>query len=425
MQPPTIDFSKLNNIERTIRSNQDNMTHIAPRVNLNIGTSSRTNSFASSGNEALSDDELGMDLLVDPNVTRVNNMNNSTRVNLSPIRASGPSIIDFNAPRQNNDIIVNNQSPVNINKVNEIFDDDDVDSVHSAHNLNGNIPNLHVPIQDDDAGFGSFNDGRRISMGSNDRSSIGSSDYDEPKSPRTILREKRKLLFKLKRYERKGFKLSSKFSINTPLEEIQCEYETIRKEASLEQSLKVSKNILISVCSILEFMNNKFDPLDVVLDGWSEEINEDVENGDYDEVLEDLYDKYADTVEMGPEIKLLMMIGGSAVKFHLTHTVLKTVIPGAETLLKQNPGLKNDITDLITKNVPELDMKNLNSHIMPKINEVASGLTRKLSPRRKEMKGPQNVDDIIRELEESDFEKDKKGKFSINKKGKTSIQLDF
>jgi predicted transcriptional regulator len=41
------------------------------------------------------------------------------------------------------------------------------------------------------------------------------------------------------------------------------------------------------------------------------------------------------------------------------------------------------------------------------------------------MKGPQNVDDIIRELEESDFEKDKKGKFSINKKGKTSIQLDF
>ena len=32
-------------------------------------------------------------------------------------------------------------------------------------------------------------------------------------------------------------------------------------------------------------MNNKFDPLDVVLDGWSEEINEDVENGDYDDTI--------------------------------------------------------------------------------------------------------------------------------------------
>ena len=55
-----------------------------------------------------------MDLLVDPNVTRVNNMNNSTRVDLSPQRPSGPSIIDFNAPKQNDDIIVNNQSPVHI-----------------------------------------------------------------------------------------------------------------------------------------------------------------------------------------------------------------------------------------------------------------------------------------------------------------------
>ena len=416
MQPPTIDFSKLNNIERTIRSNESNMSHIPPRVNLNIG--SRNSSFSSNGNDALSDDELGMDLLVDPNVTRPNQFN-STKVDLSPVR---PQIIDFNAPRDN--VFDNTASPVNINKVDNLFNDE-VESVDSHHSNN---PNLHVPIQNEDNVFGSFGDERRGSIGSNDRSSIGSSDYDEPKSPRTILREKRKLLFKLKRYERKGFKLSSKFSINTPLEEIQCEYETIRKEASLEQSLKVSKNILISVCSILEFMNNKFDPLDVVLDGWSEEINEDVENGDYDEVLEDLYDKYADTIEMGPEIKLLMMIGGSAVKFHLTHTILKTVIPGAETLLKQNPGLRTDITDLISKNVPELDMKNLNTHIMPKMNEVASGLTKKKSPIRKEMKGPQNVDDIIRELEENDFEENnskKSGKFSVNKKGKTSIQLDF
>ena len=419
MQPPTIDIKKLNNIERTIRSNQNNMMSIPPRVNLNIGTNSRNNSLGSSGNETLSDDELGMDLLVDPNVIR-NKLNNfpSSRVDLiSPKR---PMIVDIN---QYDSVLANNNNPVNMNKVNAIFNDE-VESVHSAHS--GNDPNLHVPVQDGNNEFGSFGD-RRPSMNSNDRSSIGSSDYDEPKSPRTILREKRKLLFKLKRYEKKGFKLSNKFSINTPLEEIQCEYETIRKEASLEQSLKVSKNILISVCSILEFMNNKFDPLDVVLDGWSEEINEDVENGDYDEVLEDLYDKYADTVEMGPELKLLMMIGGSAVKFHLTHTILKTVIPGAETLLKQNPGLKNDITDLISKNVPELDMKNLNSHIMPKINEVASGLGRKRYPvERKEMKGPQNVDDIIKELEENDFnDEERKGKFSVNKKGKTSIQLDF
>ena len=89
---------------------------------------------------------------------------------------------------------------------------------------------------------------------------------------------------------------------------------------------------------------------------WSEDINESVDQGDYDEVLEDLYEKYQSNIELTPEIKLLFMVGGSAVKFHLTRTVLKTIIPNAETLLKQNPKLKNDISDIISKNISD-DMK--------------------------------------------------------------------
>ena len=155
---------------------------------------------------------------------------------------------------------------------------------------------------------------------------------------------------------------------------------------------------------MLEFVNNKFDPLDVVLDGWSEEINEDVDNGDYDEVLEDLYDKYCETIEVGPEIKLLMMIGGSAIKFHLTHTVLKTMIPNAETLLKQNPDLKEDIQDLISKKMPEISQ--MNNAFMPQKNEMAKGLNYENNnyKQKREMKGPHNVDDIIRELEESNID---------------------
>ena len=72
------------------------------------------------------------------------------------------------------------------------------------------------------------------------------------------------------------------------------------------------------------------------------------ENG-RSKVLEEIYEKYEETVDVGPETKLLMMIGGSAVKFHLTRTVLKSVMPSAESLLKQNPKLKEDISNLINK----------------------------------------------------------------------------
>lgn len=415
MNPPQLNFNALSNIERTIRANDKNMQSIAPRVNLNIDN--RMNH--SGGNDRLSDDELGMDILANPKVTRrksvSSNVDLSTPVNNFSNDMGNNFSNDIGNNNGNN--FGNSNQNININREDDIDLDDDLESVHSHHS-DQSQSNLRIPNEDM---FGS----RRSSINSNDRSSINSSDYDEPKSPRTVLREKRKLLFKLKRYEKKGYKLSAKFSIHTPLEEIQCEYETIRKESNLENSLKVSKNILISVCSVLEFLNNKFDPLDIVLDGWSEEINEDVEQGDYDEVLEDLYDKYADTVEMGPEIKLLMMIGGSAVKFHLCHTVLKTIIPGAETLLKQNPGLKSDIASLIQKNVPELNMDNLN--VMPKSGDRAGGLGRSSQPRR-EMQGPTNVDDIIRELEENDFDNMsnvKQNDFTIGKRPKKTISLDL
>ena len=419
MNPPQLNFNALSNIERTIRANDKNMKSIAPQVNLNIENmenSGMHNSY--NGNDTLSDDELGMNILANPKVTRrrsissnvnlstpINNFSNDVGIggNVNPSFDPSPNI-DVNDDDDEDDF--------------GLDIDADVASVHSHHSNHSNHSesNLRIP---NEGMFGS----RRSSINSNDGSSINSSDYDEPKSPRTVLREKRKLLFKLKRYEKKGFKLSGKFSIHTPLEEIQCEYETIRKESNLENSLKVSKNILISVCSIFEFLNNKFDPLDIVLDGWSEEINEDVENGDYDEVLEDLYDKYADTIEMGPEIKLLMMIGGSAVKFHLCHTILKTVIPGAETLLKQNPGLKSDIASLIQKNVPELDINDLN--VMPNSDNKVSGLG--TNKQHREMQGPTNVDDIIRELEENDFDNinPKKKNFSIGKRQQKTISIDL
>ena len=80
---------------------------------------------------------------------------------------------------------------------------------------------------------------------------------------------------------------------------------------------------------------------------------------------------------------------------------------------------------MFQKNVPELNMDNLN--VMPKSGDKASGLGRMSHPRR-EMQGPTNVDDIIRELEENDFDNmnnTKPNDFSIGKRPKKTISLDL
>ena len=88
----------------------------------------------------------------------------------------------------------------------------------------------------------------------------------------------------------------------------------------------------------VEYLNNRFDPFAVNLNGWSESIHENI--SDYDEVFAELAEKYKSSTQMSPELRLLFMVGGSAFMFHLTNTMFKSSsMPGMEDILKQNPDL--------------------------------------------------------------------------------------
>ena len=47
---------------------------------------------------------------------------------------------------------------------------------------------------------------------------------------------------------------------------------------------------MLAFASGVEFLNSKFDPFDVKLDGWSESLHENL--SDYDDVFEELHEKY-------------------------------------------------------------------------------------------------------------------------------------
>ena len=94
-----------------------------------------------------------------------------------------------------------------------------------------------------------------------------------PLSPEEMLREKFKALRKLEDLERKGVKLSKRYSMESDLAEMQGEYEMIIDEKE-RQIRKFQGRMLMAAVTGLEFLNNRFDPFDVKLDGWSEQINE-------------------------------------------------------------------------------------------------------------------------------------------------------
>lgn len=156
-------------------------------------------------------------------------------------------------------------------------------------------------------------------------------------SKEELLREKFKYLRKLEALEKKGVELSKKYNMDSNLAEMQGEYETIMDEKSKQNSVKFQGNMMMAIINGIEFLNNRFDPFDIKIDGWGEQINENI--NDYDEIFSELHDKYKSKAAMAPELKLLFQLGGSAMMVHMTNTMFKSAMPGMDDILRQNPDL--------------------------------------------------------------------------------------
>jgi hypothetical protein len=157
-----------------------------------------------------------------------------------------------------------------------------------------------------------------------------------------LLREKFKYLRKLEDLEQKGITLTKKYSMESSLAEMKGEYETHLEERERRNSVKFQGKMLMSVITGIEYLNNKFDPFDLKLDGWSEQVNENVD--DYDDIFSELHDKYKSKAKMAPELKLLFQLGGSAIMLHMTNTMFKSAMPGMDDIMRQNPELMQQFT---------------------------------------------------------------------------------
>ena len=160
-------------------------------------------------------------------------------------------------------------------------------------------------------------------------------------SPSEIRMKKIELLRKLSEIKLKGFKLSKEYDFNSSLDEMEYEYDLLKSFADKRNGVKIFKSGLLQVVSLVEFLNDKYDPFDFHLSGWSEHLSYDIES--YDDVLEDLYEKYKGTgKKMAPEIRILFLIIASASAFHFTKSQSAN-LPGLDSLLSSNPGLLSKI----------------------------------------------------------------------------------
>jgi len=148
------------------------------------------------------------------------------------------------------------------------------------------------------------------------------------------------MLRKLGELAQLGVPLSQNYNMKSDYKAMKFEYDLHKSIREKKTGIIWMSNLLINICWGLEMANENFNPFDFKLDGWSEQINED--SGDYNDVLGDLYEKYFKTGKgMSPEVKLMMMISGSAIKYHLSHAMIAK--NNAEQELRNNPHLIKDL----------------------------------------------------------------------------------
>lgn len=170
------------------------------------------------------------------------------------------------------------------------------------------------------------------------------------------INEKKEILYQMDRLESKGFRLPRKFTMQSNIEEMRTEYHRIVREKEVDASIRFQRKMLMACVTGIEFMNSRFDPFDIKIDGWSEQVHENV--NDYDDIFEELHDKYKGSGrKMAPELRLMMSLSGSAFMFHLTSSMFKQQpLPGVESVLRSNPELMKQFQQAASQQYTGMNM---------------------------------------------------------------------
>jgi hypothetical protein len=160
---------------------------------------------------------------------------------------------------------------------------------------------------------------------------------------REKLRKKRLMMKRLDEWREKGLVGNHvHFNNDSSYEEVEDEYETALEDKKKKESTKLYSWWFMTAVNTIEYANSAFNPFDVNLDGWGEQVSDDIDS--YDEIFGELYEKYKGG-KLAPEIALMLRLGFSAAVVNFTNRALSSATPGFNDVIRQSPELMKAFTN--------------------------------------------------------------------------------
>jgi len=239
-------------------------------------------------------------------------------------------------------------------------------------------------------------------------------------SPAEEYKKKRFYLAKLQKLRKKGADVTKSFTMDSDLEEIIVECETLEHEKNVEVTLGYSKTGLKYLIYFLENKNKSYDPFGLTLDGWGDAVNIDIEDDKYDEVLEELIEKYKfNANSLPPEIRLVVMLGASALICNASAEASNAL--GVGDMVKNNPELQKKVfASVYEANKEDFDREAMNmagndrrigNAVIGQLENVASNNGANLRPvQRAPMEMPEDLDFLMQPPPNYQVSKNNNGK---------------
>lgn len=274
-------------------------------------------------------------------------------------------------------------------------------------------------------------------------------------SEETLQREKYEILRKFERLAKLGVPMRKRFTIDSPLEEMKMEMDFIKREKSMDSTIKQFSEWFVTGMSAMEYGSKNMAFLKAFglqLDGLSEAAQMNV--ADLEDDFEELYDMYGENMKMHPMVRIPMRTCMMVYMVHLTNQMTrKSNIPNIDDIMRQNPDIARQLASAAMQNqtqqmrgsasIPQPQSQPAMSNPLSGLMSFMQGATVQSPPpqvtnvipkqpsdakpvqigiqKKKpvEMKPPPSIDDLLKEIKQSTIPPPGNGPPPAEKVGKT------
>ena len=164
-------------------------------------------------------------------------------------------------------------------------------------------------------------------------------------SDEALQKEKYEILRKFERLSKLGVPMRKRFTIDSPLEEMKMEMEFIKREKSMDATIKQFSEWFVTGMSAMEWGSKNVGVLrafGLQLDGLSESAQMNVV--DLEDDFEELYDMYGENMKMHPLVRIPLRTCMMVYMVHLTNQMTrKAPIPNIDDIMRQNPDIARQL----------------------------------------------------------------------------------